>query len=335
MQGLSSDSSDGEAPIGTLLLAQAGAEDEALAFAIAMLADPTGVTWDGPADFNPMDYFMDNNGLRKQGGLGSARPARRDGKERRMYNPDASEGLLRRTRDWRLAFFWHRFLASPPREGHLAWDEFRLKFRTPWPLFNYVLFQTRMVCIFPDENDKKRGRKAFPLGLKVASALRYLALGVPVPGLEDGSGLSPSTIQEFLFGHDVLEVDEQGKEYVVALDDLPPPQGGWFHWFVKHFQVDWIKPPTSAPEIQRHQRLFALCGFPGAVSSQDAVHPGAWDNCPSQERYLFTGKEGFPTLVWNVNVSHTRRIFSMHGPFAGSKNDKTIVRTDPFIQKVR
>ena len=124
-------------------------------------------------------------------------------------------------------------------------------------------------------------------------------------------------------------------EQIVAMNDLPPEQAWWFHWFVRHFQGDWIKPPTSRTEIQKHQRLFALCGFLGVVSSQDVVHPGAWDNCPSQERYLYTGKEGFPTLVWNVNVAHTRQILSMHGPFAGSKNDKTIVRTDPFVHKVR
>mmetsp|Transcript_17780 Transcript_17780/g.49766 ORF Transcript_17780/g.49766 Transcript_17780/m.49766 type:complete len:142 (+) Transcript_17780:154-579(+) len=76
------------------------------------------------------------------------------------------------------------------------------------------------------------------------------------------------------------------------------------------------------------------CGFPGAVSSQDGVHV-AWDNCPSQERYLYTGKEGYPSLVWNVNVTHNRKIINMHGPFAGGRNDKTTVRDDTFIEMLR
>ncbi len=93
MQGLSSDSLDGEAPLGPLLLAQVGAEDEALAFAMAVLADPTGVSWDAPNDFDPMDYFMDPYGVKRQGGLGLGRPARFDGKRRRKHNPDAPVGI--------------------------------------------------------------------------------------------------------------------------------------------------------------------------------------------------------------------------------------------------
>ena len=91
--------------MGPQLLAQAGAEDEALALAIALLADPTGVFWDGPDDLDPMDYFMDHSGSRRQGGLGSGRPARLDRKRRRKYNPDATTGIQQGTRDWRMAYF--------------------------------------------------------------------------------------------------------------------------------------------------------------------------------------------------------------------------------------
>eukprot|EP00873_Tetraselmis_striata_P002256 jgi/Tetstr1/422520/TSEL_001281.t1 len=66
---------------------------------------------------------------------------------------------------------------------------------------------------------------------------------------------------------------------------------------------------------------------------QDAVHNGGYDNAPASERANMVGKEGYPTLAWNVNVGHQKLIFSVHGPFAGGRNDKTIVRADPFISE--
>ena len=284
-----------------------------------------------------MDYFTwYGTSMRRQGGLGVERMQTKHGGARRLYAQGAATKIARRVRDWKTSYFWQRFLVSPPREGQMAWDEFRLKFRTPWPVFNYIVAETRRGGVFPDELIVKKGRKPFPLGLKVAYALRYLALGVPMSGIEDGSGLSTATLQEFMFGHDVLQHDEEsGRDTLVPPADLPPQQAGWFHWFVNHFQRQFVREPSTTNEIRQHQRLFAMCGFPGAIASQDGLHPGCWDNCPSQEKYLHTGKEGFPTLVYNMVVGHTRQIFSMHGPFAGTKNDKTIVRTDPFIHKVR
>jgi len=92
--------------------------------------------------------------------------------------------------------------------------------------------------------------------------------------------------------------------------------GGWFVWFVEEFYTTWVRPPTAL-ELNKIRQTFGRCGFPRAVSSQDGVHT-AWDNAPSQDRYLYSGKEGYPTLVWNVNVTHSR-------PFAGGRNDKTMV----------
>mmetsp|Transcript_33770 Transcript_33770/g.95556 ORF Transcript_33770/g.95556 Transcript_33770/m.95556 type:complete len:119 (+) Transcript_33770:463-819(+) len=109
--------------------------------------------------------------------------------------------------------------------------------------------------------------------------------------------------------------------------------GGWFVWFVEEFYMDWTHPPTAV-ELRRIRKTFARCGFPGAVSSQEGVHT-AWDNAPSQDRYLYSGKEGYPTLVRNVNVTHSRIIMNIHGPFAGGRNDKTIVRDDSFINMLK
>ena len=58
-------------------------------------------------------------------------------------------------------------------------------------------------------------------------------------------------------------------------------------------------------------------------------------NCPAPRRGDATGKEGYPTVVFNVVTSHTRRIISIAGPFDGARNDETIVRVDDIVSKVR
>jgi len=73
---------------------------------------------------------------------------------------------------------------------------------------------------------------------------------------------------------------------------------------VHHFEEEWVQPPRTTADIERVQKVFGFCGFPGAISSMDSVHL-PWDNPPSQEDYLQKGKEGYATLVWNVNVTHS------------------------------
>lgn len=241
-------------------------------------------------EFNPLGTTR-NGGGRRQGGKGIARL---DIAARRPYQEaDAERGVERRaTRNFHMAYWNRRYFQNPPREGSLAWDEFRLKFRTPWPIFNWLLEETRRSGDFPDELKRNRGRQPAPLGLKVAVALRYLALGVPADGLEESSELSPKTIEFFLFGMD----RQEGADQEVI---------GWYRWFKLKFQGGWLSLPSCVSGIKRVQKVYDADGFPGGFTSMDAVHT-PWDNCPSQDKYLFVGKEGYPTLVWNVHVTHNR-----------------------------
>lgn len=66
----------------------------------------------------------------------------------------------------------------------------------------------------------------------------------------------------------------------------------------------------------------------------DAVH-AAWDRCPATERKRYTGKEGYPTIVWNVSITAAKKIIYVSGPFAGADPDKTIVKFDDFALRVR
>ena len=50
---------------------------------------------------------------------------------------------------------------------------------------------------------------------------------------------------------------------------------------------------------------------------------------------MYKGKEGYPTVAYNVTVDHSKRVMAVHGAFPGARNDKTIARTDPAVRAVR
>jgi len=150
----------------------------------------------------------------------------------------------------------------------------------------------------------------------VAAALRYLALGVPIVGFEEGSQLSPAVLERFFFG----------------TDRQVGPLQNTVGWFVGHFQAAWIHPPRTEAELSRVLKVSGLCGFPGAITNMDAVHT-AWDNAASQYRYLYTGKEGYPTLVSNVNVSHTRWVVQCMDPTPEGRMTKLLSRMTPSYER--
>mmetsp|Transcript_17770 Transcript_17770/g.49723 ORF Transcript_17770/g.49723 Transcript_17770/m.49723 type:complete len:177 (-) Transcript_17770:17-547(-) len=163
------------------------------------------------ASFDPVEWFGAESGRRKKGGRGISRSIR--GAARPYTEANEEEGLQAAyRRDHRLSCWWKRYLGSPSQQDSLAWGEFLFKFRTPYPLFTWLLDSTRASKRFPDEPECKPGAKPAPLGFKLAASLRYVALGIPVDGLEEGSGLAAHTMQEFFFGR-----DRQGQG-----------DGGWF-----------------------------------------------------------------------------------------------------------
>jgi hypothetical protein len=79
---------------------------------------------------------------------------------------------------------------------------------------------------------------------------------------------------------------------------------------------------------------FRRVGIPGAVGSMDCTHV-RWDMCPAEWSKYFTGKEGFPTVAYQVICDHSGFIMSCTPGFYGSCNDKTIVRFDNVINALK
>ncbi len=75
-------------------------------------------------------------------------------------------------------------------------------------------------------------------------------------------------------------------------------------------------------------------GLPGVVCIRDGVHL-ATNRAKSQQRYLMTGKEGYPTWAYDCTVSHNVQFMEVHGPFRGATNDKTMFRDSPSVNRLK
>jgi len=66
---------------------------------------------------------------------------------------------------------------------------------------------------------------------------------------------------------------------------------------------DFVRVPHTAEEIAQVERLYRFCGLPGCIGSVDGVHVH-WENCPVQLANWCKGKEGHPSLVYEVVCDH-------------------------------
>ncbi|CAN0329295.1 unnamed protein product, partial [Ascophyllum nodosum] len=109
-----------------------------------------------------------------------------------------------------------------------------------------------------------------------------------------------------------------------------------FHKFFKHFAMEmfeehiYLPTGTYLDEVMDH---YHKLGFTGAMGSTDVTHVG-WGMCPFTLGRSFTGKEGFPTIAFQVTVDHAGRALAVTSGFTGATNDKTIIRYDAAVNKI-
>ncbi|CAM9418251.1 unnamed protein product, partial [Discosporangium mesarthrocarpum] len=110
-----------------------------------------------------------------------------------------------------------------------------------------------------------------------------------------------------------------------------------FHALCRNFAKGMYKAWISAPEgedLKEITATYARLGFPRPVESCDVTHV-RWDKAPVSRTVYYTGKEGFPSIADQVTVDHTRRALAVTAGFAGATNDKTIVRYEPSVDRVK
>lgn len=200
--------------------------------------------------------------------------------------------------------------------GHPQSKLFRRRFAVPFSMFKNIVEEARSwVSMKGILNEKLgdfrmdcRGIEGVPLELKILGALRMMAKGCSFDAIAELSGMSISTMQPF------------------------------FHFFLNKFcevyREAWIKYPKTPEEAADNLEVYRRLGFPGAVGSVDCTHV-LWERCPAQFQSTYTGKEKKATVAYEVTVNHSRRILYIFNGHPGSRNDKTIVKTDTFVQELK
>lgn len=179
---------------------------------------------------------------------------------------------------------------------------FRRRFRVPYSLFERIVTICRQYNWFPESH------RSAPLELKILATLRKLGRGGCFDNLYDSCGIDEETLRVF------------------------------YHKFCRHFSealyTTYVHPPTTQEEISKVTEVYKRLGFPGAIGSVDCTHI-RWDKCPAHLRATCKGKEGFPSLAYELTVDHFRRIHAVTEGHYGTRNDKTIVKYDAHVMAVK
>jgi len=184
---------------------------------------------------------------------------------------------------------------------------FRRRFRVPAPFFlDWLVPTARKENLF----DRSTNRKTFmlrqeqiPLEIKLLISLRMLGRGSTHDDVAEPSYVSESHC------------------------------GVIFRQFIRNFsrlfKEEFIRLPDER-QLRSIMEIYAAIGFPGCVGSIDCTHIRWW-NCPSTLQNLCHGKEGYPSLAFQIVVDHSRRILYVSPSYFGSLNDQNICNVDPRI----
>ena len=92
--------------------------------------------------------------------------------------------------------------------------------------------------------------------------------------------------------------------------------------------------PSTSEELTEIEAAYASLGLPGACGSMDVVHI-ALGACPEGLSNLMTGKEGYPSIGYNMICDHLGRALALMPGAYGSINDQTIVKFDEAVEDVK
>lgn len=201
--------------------------------------------------------------------------------------------------------------------------DFRKNYRVPATFFDDIVGWFRHHQWKSREHDQFL-RQGVPLELKVLAVFTMLGRGVvaAVPAKE--IGCDEKTIQEFF-------------KFFCAV-------------VAQNLYSQFICFPSTAAEVAACVATYLKENLPGCMGSIDCVHI-PWIKCLASVRSWFTGKEGVPTVAFQVCccnrakyicsqllqviVDHNTRILSITNPHPGAHNDKTIASMDPLLTRIR
>lgn len=105
--------------------------------------------------------------------------------------------------------------------------------------------------------------------------------------------------------------------------------------FSKEMYPIYVHGPRNSDELNTVTSLYSASGFPGCVGSTDCVHV-RWEMCPSMWTSVFkNGKHSYCTIAYEMTVDHSKRLMATTRGHYDTTSDKTIVKFDGFIRKVK
>ena len=197
--------------------------------------------------------------------------------------------------------------------NHIDAREFRLNYRMPWTEANklvHTFVRRGWVKTTKARTHEICGHSVCPPEIKILGTLYWL-----------GEGCSFRTIYN-LSGRVLSAVSFSNFAKV----------------FCRKVKINlgpyYIKIPQNVRELRRISSQYQGLGFPGACGSTDGVQI-AWEDCPFALRNSCIGKEKYPTLGFNVTVDHHCRVINVCSVFLGRYNDKTKIRYDEYVDRLR
>jgi hypothetical protein len=102
--------------------------------------------------------------------------------------------------------------------------------------------------------------------------------------------------------------------------------------FAAHIFPLYVKIPNQE-RLKKIMEVYRKLGIPGAVGSMDCTRL-KWSKCPKRYRQQSIGKEGFPTLIFQVIVDHHKLIHYCSKYFLGGHNDILVTLNDDFPMQI-
>jgi hypothetical protein len=255
-------------------------------------------------EFELDEYISLNEEERSAPSLSRKRP-KRPYKPRPYFAPVPKEEV----------FWWNEWLA-PDKAEHLRTaddttdyhaKEFRSYFAVPYKVFEDLVELTKSKGFYDENKTDAIGNPCKDLGLLMLTTLHHLAHAYPFGCMKRETRISRFTQRRFFL------------DWVHSLDSI---------------KADFVHLPRDDDEIRRVEGEFRKVGYPGCIGSLDAVQIG-WDRCPAELSALYRGKEGYPTVGFQVSCT-TRRFIQLIGkPQPGTRNDKTTIRYDATATAMR
>ncbi len=111
----------------------------------------------------------------------------------------------------------------------------------------------------------------------------------------------------------------------------------FFHHFLNMMyrnKDEYVYYPRNLDELERVMKRYSEVHLPGCGGSIDVVHL-KWSACPAGDLNRCKGKEGYPTVGFEVITGFDRQILGISSIQFGTRNDQHIVKIDENVQRIR